>query len=224
MSIQNCGDPEEKKVIIPKKRSDCTFTTIEEWDEEKHAQSCNTMFIMSDGSGAYIWNPIDNKWDFLEFASEEKFLTREEFEEYVDEQNKRLDSLEKLKPTQIRTTIGISGIPDSDIFNADVIDKADLLWTKQELPEGNIVTITGEFKVKNAQATSYGNIFWTTPIGFELFDTQVLQGQFISIVQHYPVTSASLNALAEVGNVKGWSNYGSLPAGYFTINVPLRAE
>lgn len=224
MCILNCGEPETKAVVVPKKRSDCTFTTIEEWDEEEYAQSCNTMFIMADGSGAYILNHIDETWDFLEFASEEKFLTREEFEEYVEEQKERLEALEKLKPTQIRTTIGINGIADSDIFNAEVIEKADLLWTKEELPEGNLVTVVGEFKVKNAQSTSYENLFWTTPKGFEIFDTQVLKGQFVPIVQYYPVTNASLNALSEVAGVLCWSNYGSISANYFTVNVKLRAE
>lgn len=224
MCIQNCGEPEAKEVVVPKKRSDCIFTTIEEWDEEEHSHSCNTMFIMSDGSGAYIWNQIEEKWDFLEFSSEGKFLSRKEFEEYVEEQNERLIALEKVKPNQIRTTIGINGFLDSDIFNAEVIEKADLLWTKEELPEGNLVTVIGEFKVRETQASSYENLFWTTPKGFELFDTQVLRGQFVSIVQYTPLTNASLNALQEVDGVLGWSNYGSISANYFTINANLRAE
>ncbi|MCS6723520.1 hypothetical protein NOM68_18485, partial [Proteus mirabilis] len=145
---------------------------------------------MSDGSGAYIWNQIEETWDFLEFSSEGEFLSRKEFEEYVEEQNERLIALEKVKPNQIRTTIGINGFLDSDIFNAEVIEKADLLWTKEELPEGNLVTVIGEFKVRETQASSYENLFWTTPKGFELFDTQVLRGQFVSIVQYTPLTNA----------------------------------
>lgn len=274
MSIQNCGDPEAKEVIIPKKRSDCTFTTIEEWDEEEHAHSCNTMFIMSDGSGAYIWNQIEEKWDFLEFSSEGEFpdiptIQFQQSESTPRKANKVIFQTQNVKykpkgvihvyipnggisehktinigdvvkddfndlvvrvktleetPKQIRTTIGISDIPDSDIFNADVIEKADLLWTKDELPEGNLVTVIGEFKIKETQASSYENIFWTTPKGFELFDTQVLRGQFVSIMQYTPLTNASLNALQEVDGILGWSNYGSISANYFTINVKLRAE
>ncbi len=44
------------------------------------------------------------------------------------------------------------------------------------------------------------------------------------IVQYSPVTNASLNALSEVAGVLGWSNYGSISANYFTVNVKLRAE
>ncbi|MCI3860061.1 hypothetical protein V6B05_01285 [Lactococcus garvieae] len=184
MCIQNCGEPEAKEVVIPKKRSDCTFTTIEEWDEEEHAQSCNTMFIMSDGSGAYIWNQIEEKWDFLEFSSEGEFLSRKEFEEYVEEQNERLIALEKLKPIQLRTTLGIEGLPNSDIFDTTNVRTANLLWTK----ENGMVKLVGY--VRTDTILSAHQPVFKTPIGFE--------------VPNYSPASSDPNLVLATANVTGW--------------------
>ncbi len=138
------------------------------------------MFIMADGSGAYVWNQIDEKWDFLEFSSEGEFtdIPTIQFQQSestpsdadkvifqaqnikgkvkggnsclctrgkwlfsqtinVGDVNKddfndlevRVKTLEETRK-QIRTTIGISNIPDSDIFNAEVIEKAELALDK----------------------------------------------------------------------------------------------
>lgn len=123
---------------------------------------------------------------------------------------------------QLRTTIGIAGLPDSDIFNPDVISLADIVWTKQELPEANLISINGEFRVKENQDVSYKNIFWMTPEGYELFDGTVVIGQFVEIMHWTPLESQSLNALANVSGVIGWSNFGNIDANVYTINVTLR--
>lgn len=196
MEIEKCRSSGEKEIVTPPKIDDCIFVQVDSWNAAEHVKSCDTLFIMSDGSGAYFWN--GSKWEFLNFSQSSNI-------------------------TQIRTTIGVSGISDSKIFNSDVIVKADLLWTKQELPEGNLVLVVGEFEVKSDQTESYKNIFWTTPEGFELLDVSVVGGQFIEITHWTPVTSASLNAVTNVSGTLGWSNYASISKNAYTINATLRA-
>lgn len=233
MEIEKCRSSGEKEIVTPPKIDDCTFVQVDSWNADEHAKSCDTLFIMSDGSGAYFWN--GSKWEFLTFGSSGDFVPKGEFESFKttqdvrdDEQDAKIDSLENIITkiptiTQLRTTVGINGIADSDIFNKTVVTKADLLWTKYTMAGGNLILVTGEFQVVTAQSTSYANLFWTTPKGFELMDVSVVSGQFVDIMQFSPLSNASLNAMVKVNGTLGWSNYGSIPAGYYTINKTLRA-
>ncbi|AWN65801.1 hypothetical protein LL14B4_06260 [Lactococcus lactis subsp. lactis] len=233
MEIEKCRSSGKKEIVTPPKIDDCTFVQVDSWNADEHSKSCDTLFIMSDDSGAYFWN--GSEWIFLTFKGGGDFVTKGDFEAFKvdqstrdDEQDAKLNSLENIitelpKITQIRTTVGISGMGDSDIFNKTVVSKADLLWTKYTMAGGNLILVTGEFQVVTAQTTSYTNLFWTTPKGFELMDVSVVSGQFVDIMQFSPLISASLNAMVKVNGTLGWSNYGSIPAGYYTINKTLRA-
>lgn len=233
MDIDKCRSSGEKVVVIPPKIDDCTFVQINSWNQDKYPKDCKKIYILSDKSGAYFWN--GSEWVFLTFGGGGDYVTNGTFDDYKvnqdirdDEQDAKIGSLKNIitevpKVTQIRTTVGIKDIADSDVFNKSVVSKADLLWTKYTITGGNLVLVTGEFQVITAQSTSYANLFWTTPKGFELMDVAVVAGQFVDIMQFSPLTNASLNAMVKVNGTVGWSNYGSIPAGYYTINKTLRA-
>ncbi|WDA70074.1 SGNH/GDSL hydrolase family protein [Lactococcus lactis] len=44
----------------------CTFEIIDKWDPNQHAKTCDTMFYLSDGTGAYAWDC--DHWKFLDFT------------------------------------------------------------------------------------------------------------------------------------------------------------
>lgn len=228
MKVETCGSSGPKVIVVPEPIGCCTFVEIDSWDQDKYPKDCETMYILSDKSGAYFWN--GSEWVFLTFGASGDFVTNGTFEAFKtdqdtrdDEQDAKINSLESQIPkiTQIRTTIGVNGREDSSIFNPDVISNADLLWTKQELPEGNLVSVNGNFTVKTAQTDSYKNVFWTTPEGFELLDNFV---QFVPIMHWTPVTSSSLNPNVDVSGVKAWTNFASLSADVFMIDKTLRAK
>ncbi|KXT63155.1 hypothetical protein [Lactococcus sp. DD01] len=66
MEIEKCGQSGPKIVVTPEAYNCCTFQEVETWDPSLHAKTCDTMFIMADGSGGYVWN--GEEWKFISFT------------------------------------------------------------------------------------------------------------------------------------------------------------
>lgn len=52
--------------VSPTAYNACTFQIIDKWNPDQHAKTCDTMFYLSDGTGAYVWDC--DKWIFLDFT------------------------------------------------------------------------------------------------------------------------------------------------------------
>lgn len=66
MKVLKCGSGDSKVGVNPKSYNECTFEIVDKWDESKHAKTCDTIFFLRDGSGAYLWDC--DKWVFLSFS------------------------------------------------------------------------------------------------------------------------------------------------------------
>ena len=64
MQVQSCNP--RGMTVDPKTYNACTFEIIDKWDPTKHAKTCDTMFYLRDGTGAYVWDC--DKWIFLDFT------------------------------------------------------------------------------------------------------------------------------------------------------------
>ncbi|MGX7185866.1 DUF2479 domain-containing protein, partial [Enterococcus pallens] len=64
MKVVSC-DPAQTEVS-PERYNACTFKIIDKWDPKEHAKTCDTMFYLSDGTGAYVWDC--DEWIFLDFS------------------------------------------------------------------------------------------------------------------------------------------------------------
>lgn len=52
--------------VSPTTYNGCTFQIIDKWDPNQHAKTCDTMFYLSDGTGAYVLDC--DHWTFLDFT------------------------------------------------------------------------------------------------------------------------------------------------------------
>lgn len=64
MKVVSCN-PGEVEVSV-KLYNGCTFEVIDKWDPAQHAKTCDTMFYLKDGTGAYVWDC--DQWLFLDFS------------------------------------------------------------------------------------------------------------------------------------------------------------
>lgn len=64
MQVQSCKSSGME--VSPETYNACTFEIIDKWDPTKHAKTCDTMFYLRDGTGAYVWDC--DKWIFLDFT------------------------------------------------------------------------------------------------------------------------------------------------------------
>ncbi|WP_339012307.1 hypothetical protein VNN36_09245 [Lactococcus garvieae] len=64
MQVQSCQSSGME--VSPKTYNACTFEIIDKWDPTQHAKTCDTMFYLRDGTGAYVWDC--DKWIFLDFT------------------------------------------------------------------------------------------------------------------------------------------------------------
>lgn len=64
MKVVSCN-PGEVEVSV-KLYNGCTFEVIDKWDPDQHAKTCDTMFYLKDGTGAYVWDC--DQWLFLDFS------------------------------------------------------------------------------------------------------------------------------------------------------------
>ena len=67
MRVESCEDGGNKVVVKPAPYECCTFKIIDQWDESEHPKTCDTMYVLRDGSGAYVWNY--DQWVFLNGGS-----------------------------------------------------------------------------------------------------------------------------------------------------------
>lgn len=69
--------------VSPTTYNACTFQVIDKWDSDQHAKTCDTMFYLSDGTGAYVWDC--DKWTFLDFTgvSQSDWTAKENEEGYI---------------------------------------------------------------------------------------------------------------------------------------------
>lgn len=51
--------------VSPEQYNACTFEIIDKWEPDKRAKTCDTMFYLRDGTGAYVWDC--DQWIFLPF-------------------------------------------------------------------------------------------------------------------------------------------------------------
>lgn len=64
MKVTNCKSIGME--VSPTTYNACTFQIIDKWNPDQHAKTCDTMFYLSDGTGAYVWDCDD--WRFLDFT------------------------------------------------------------------------------------------------------------------------------------------------------------
>ncbi len=64
MQVQSCNP--SGMIVDPKTYNACTFEIIDKWDSKQHAKTCDTMFYLRNGTGAYVWDC--DKWIFLDFT------------------------------------------------------------------------------------------------------------------------------------------------------------
>lgn len=64
MKVVSCNPSQTE--VSPKMYNACAFEVIDKWNPKQHAKTCDTMFYLSDGTGAYVWNC--EEWIFLRFA------------------------------------------------------------------------------------------------------------------------------------------------------------
>lgn len=64
MQVQSCQSSGME--VSPETYNACTFEIIDKWDPTQHAKTCDTMFYLRDGTGAYVWDC--DKWIFLDFT------------------------------------------------------------------------------------------------------------------------------------------------------------
>nr|DAV18242.1 MAG TPA: structural protein [Caudoviricetes sp.] len=64
MKVVSCNPGET--TVSPAAYNACAFAIIDKWEPKQHAKTCDTMFYLSDGTGAYVWNC--DEWIFLRFA------------------------------------------------------------------------------------------------------------------------------------------------------------
>lgn len=64
MKVVSCN-PDQMEVS-PHTFNACTFNIIDKWDPKQHAKTCDTMFYLRDGTGAYVWDC--DQWIFLDFS------------------------------------------------------------------------------------------------------------------------------------------------------------
>lgn len=64
MKVQSCQSSGME--VSPETYNACTFEIIDKWDPTQHAKTCDTMFYLRDGTGAYVWDC--DKWIFLDFT------------------------------------------------------------------------------------------------------------------------------------------------------------
>lgn len=64
MKVVSCN-PDQME-ISPHTFNACTFNIIDKWDPKQYAKTCDTMFYLRDGTGAYVWDC--DQWIFLDFS------------------------------------------------------------------------------------------------------------------------------------------------------------
>jgi|GEM_PF-5402300 len=64
MKVVSCK-PSDVEVSV-KLYNGCAFEVIDKWDSKQYAKTCDTMFYLRDGTGAYVWDCDD--WLFLDFS------------------------------------------------------------------------------------------------------------------------------------------------------------
>jgi Collagen triple helix repeat (20 copies). len=64
MQVQSCHSSGME--VSPETYNACTFEIIDKWAPTQHSKTCDTMFYLRDGTGAYVWDC--DKWIFLDFT------------------------------------------------------------------------------------------------------------------------------------------------------------
>lgn len=66
MRVESCS-PSDVSVNV-QVGTNCTFEVIDTWDPDDHAKTCDKMFFLRNGTGAYVWDC--DEWVFLDFTSD----------------------------------------------------------------------------------------------------------------------------------------------------------
>lgn len=64
MKVVSCNPGQTE--VSPQAFNACAFNIIDKWDPKQHAKTCDTMFYLRDGTGAYVWDC--DQWIFLDFS------------------------------------------------------------------------------------------------------------------------------------------------------------
>lgn len=64
MQVETCK--KSGMEVSPKTHNACTFQIIDEWDSEKYPKTSDSIFLLRNGTGAYVWEC--DHWTFLDFA------------------------------------------------------------------------------------------------------------------------------------------------------------
>ncbi|MGM0341664.1 pyocin knob domain-containing protein [Enterococcus sp. AZ007] len=137
-----------KTEVSPKMYNACTFEIIDKWDPKQHAKTCDTMFYMRNGTGAYVWDC--DQWIFLDFSG----YTAPDWNAEQDQQG-----YIKNKPFK-KLGNGLAVDKDGNLF---VSVTAEDLGAQRKLTAGRGITIDEsdpkkpEIKTKESQAFIMGN-------------------------------------------------------------------
>ncbi|MGG5333734.1 SGNH/GDSL hydrolase family protein [Enterococcus sp. AZ163] len=144
MRVKSC-DPSEVEVS-PKLYNACTFEIIDEWKPEKHAKTCDTMFYLKNGTGAYVWDC--DKWVFLDFSgyTAPDWNAKENQQGYID--NKPFITLGNGLTVSENGELSVS-ITAEDLSVYTKIDADDLFADKSEFRQfeqdtGQAINIVSE--------------------------------------------------------------------------------
>ncbi|MFB8448992.1 hypothetical protein ACFC3Z_07850 [Enterococcus thailandicus] len=130
MKINGCGSSGPKVAVTPQAYNETAFEVIDEWNPNEHAKTGDTMFYLSDGSGAYVWDCDDEDWLFISFSGATK-------PDWNAEESDRAGI--KNKPFQVL----------GDDFEVDEDGKLSVIFP----PQSSGVTITSNPPIGSLKAT-----------------------------------------------------------------------
>lgn len=134
MQVKSCQSSGME--VSPKTYNACTFEIIDKWDPTQHAKTCDTMFYLRDGTGAYVWDC--DHWKFLDFSG----FTNPDWESKVNEkgyiENKPFQTLSEEDFEVINGVLKSKIIPLKQIqadWNQTDDKQEDFIKNKPIIPE-----------------------------------------------------------------------------------------
>lgn len=136
MKVNTCGNKNNVSVDITLSNN-CTFEIIDKWDPNQHAKTCDTMFYLSDGTGAYVWDC--DRWKFLDFTgvTQSDWTAKQDEAGYI--KNKPFKTLGNGLSVDEKGVLNIDAVVDIKDSDGEILQKKEGVVT---LPKSSGSSVT----------------------------------------------------------------------------------
>lgn len=191
--------------VSPTTYNACTFQIIDKWNPDQHAKTCDTMFYLSDGTGAYVWDC--DHWTFLDFTgvTQSDWAAKQNEAGYI-----------KNKPF---TTLGNGlSVDEKGVLNVNLTLEPIMYTAYANSADGNdgFTTVYPNLNLlKNTKLQSYVSTSTSTNNSSNIYTLDVVVSDIIN-------KRLTISYDYEITNVDGaWSGYIRPTYGLGGVNKPV---